>query len=360
MSHMGRALSLARESLGSVSPNPPVGAVVVKDGEVVGEGRTQPPGGDHAEIVALREAGPAARGATLFTTLEPCNHQGRTPPCTQAIVDAGIGEVRVATLDPNPHVVGDGMSQLRAAGIRTRVGQGGSRARRIMEAYLKFVSTGQPFVTAKFAMSLDGKIATRVGDSRWVSGDRARWEVHGLRAISDAIMVGINTVLADDPRLTARDERGNPRDRQPMRVVVDSRARVPVGARLISEPGETLVAVAEASAASRQALADAGVRVVEVPAGDDSVDLAALMRHLGAERSISSLCVEGGAALLGSMFDLGLVDKVIAFIAPTIIGGRDAPTPVAGAGFERMADTLRLERVTWERYGHDMAITGYC
>jgi diaminohydroxyphosphoribosylaminopyrimidine deaminase/5-amino-6-(5-phosphoribosylamino)uracil reductase len=347
-------------ALGSVSPNPSVGAVVVKDGTVVGEGHTQPPGGDHAEIVALRQAAASASGATLYTTLEPCNHHGRTPPCTQAIVDAAVAEVRVATLDPNPNVTGEGVSRLRAAGIRTRVGESENKARLLMEAYLKFVTTGTPFVTAKFGMSLDGKIATRTGESRWISGDKARWQVHGLRAISDGIMVGINTVVADDPQLTARDERGGPRNRQPLRVIVDSRGRIPAGSRLISEPGQTLVAVADASAESRRILANAGVQVVDAPGEDGSVDLAALMVRLGAEMSITSLCVEGGATLLGSMFDLGLVDKVIAFIAPMIIGGRDAPTPVAGIGFERMADTLRLERVRWDRFGRDMAITGYC
>jgi diaminohydroxyphosphoribosylaminopyrimidine deaminase/5-amino-6-(5-phosphoribosylamino)uracil reductase len=360
MSHMGQALSLAREALGSVSPNPSVGAVVVKDGQVVGEGHTQPPGGAHAEIVALLQAAESARGATLYTTLEPCNHQGRTPPCTQTIVDAGIAEVRVATLDPNPNVTGDGVSRLRAAGIRTKVGESETRARLLMEAYLKFVTTGRPFVTAKFGMSLDGKIATRTGESKWISGDKSRWQVHGLRATSDAIMAGINTVMADDPQLTARDERGEPRERQPLRVIIDSRGRIPTGSRLLSEPGDTLVAVANASAESQRGLASAGVQVVDVPGADGSVDLPALMSHLGAGMSITSLCVEGGATLLGSMFDLGLVDKVIAFVAPMIIGGRDAPTPVAGIGFERMADTLRLERVRWDRFGRDMAITGYC
>ena len=360
MSYMTQALSLARRSLGSVSPNPPVGTVVVKDGSIVGEGYTQPPGQHHAEIVALNQAGLQARGATLYTTLEPCNHQGRTPPCTDAIVEAGIAEVRAATLDPNPKVSGHGVERLRDAGVRTSVGEGEDKACQLMETYLKFVTTGLPFVTAKFAMSLDGKIATRTGDSRWISGDRARWRVHGLRAVSDAVMVGVNTVLTDDPRLTARDERDDPRPRQPLRVIVDSRARAPVGSRLISEPGETLVAAAELSDQSRRQLAEAGVYAAELPAGDGSVDLAALMAYLAAERAITSLLVEGGASLLGSMFDLGLVDKVIAFVAPTIIGGKDAPTPVGGAGFERIADALRLERVKWDRYGRDMAITGYC
>ena len=360
MSHMERALALASKSLGSVSPNPSVGAVVVKGGVAVGEGRTQPPGSEHAEIVALLQAGARAEGATLYSTLEPCNHHGRTPPCTEAIIGAGIAEVRVAALDPNPNVAGGGVQALEEAGVRVRVGEGEKRAKLLMEAYLKYVREGMPFVTAKFAMTLDGKIATHTGDSKWISGDKARWEVHGLRRVSDAIMVGINTVIADNPQLTARDERGKPRDRQPLRGIVDSRGRIPVNSRMMSEPGETLVAVSTAEPEVREALSEAGVTVVEAAANDGSVDLTALMRHLAGELNITSLCVEGGASILGSLFDHGLVDKVIAFVAPTIVGGGDAPSPVGGQGVELMADAIKLERVKWDRYGRDMAITGYC
>jgi diaminohydroxyphosphoribosylaminopyrimidine deaminase/5-amino-6-(5-phosphoribosylamino)uracil reductase len=360
MSHMDRALALASKSLGSVSPNPSVGAVVVKDGVAVGEGRTQPPGREHAEIVALQQAGAKAKGATLYSTLEPCNHHGRTPPCTEAIVGAGITEVRVAALDPNPNVAGGGVQALEEAGVRVRVGEGEKRAKLLMEAYLKYAEEGMPFVTAKFAMTLDGKIATHTGDSKWISGDKARWAVHGIRYTSDAIMVGINTVIADNPQLTARDERGKPRNRQPLRVIVDSRGRTPVSARMMSEPGETLVAVSTAAPEVRGALSEAGVTVVEVAADDGTVDLTALMRYLAGELCITSLCVEGGASILGSLFDHGLVDKVIAFVAPTIVGGGDAPSPVAGQGVELMGDAIKLERVKWDRYGRDMAITGYC
>ncbi len=360
MSHMDIALSLARRSLGAVSPNPPVGAVVVKGGIAVGEGSTQPPGREHAEIMALQEAGARSEGATLYSTLEPCNHRGRTPPCTAAIVRAGISEVRVATLDPNPNVVGGGVQALEEAGVRVRVGEGEKRARLLMEAYLKYVEEGMPFVTAKFAMTLDGKIATHTGDSKWISGDKARWEVHGLRHITDAIMVGINTVMADNPQLTARDERGKPRERQPLRVIVDSRGRIPLNARMISEPGETLIVVSTATPEARESLVEAGLGVVEAAEDDGSVDLTALMRHLAGEMDITSLCVEGGASILGSLFDHGLVHKVIAFVSPTIIGGGDAPSPVAGRGIELMSDAIKLERVKWDRFGRDMAITGYC
>ena len=360
MGHMSHALELARRAEGRVSPNPPVGAVLVKDGEIVGRGYTQPPGRSHAEVVALREAGDAARGAALYTTLEPCSHQGRTPPCTDAIIEAGVAAVHAAMLDPNPNVRGGGMAILAEAGLGIRLGEGEAKARLLLEAYAKYVTTGTPFVTAKFAMSLDGKIATRIGDSKWISGEKARRRVHRLRAASDAVMVGINTVLADDPQLTARDKRGEPLERQPLRVVVDTRGRTPPGARMMVEPGRTLVAAGDIDQGPAEALRSAGAEVVSLPGDGPSVDLTALMDHLASEHGVTSLLVEGGATILGSLFDLGLVDKVVAFVSPVIVGGVTAPTPVAGAGFERIADTLRLERVRWDRYGRDMAITGYC
>ena len=360
MGYMSHALELARRAEGRVSPNPPVGAVLVKDGEIVGGGYTQPPGQSHAEAVALSEAGEAARGAALYTTLEPCSHHGRTPPCTDAIVEAGVAEVHAAMLDPNPNVRGGGMAILADAGLGTRVGEGEAKARRQLEAYVKYVTTGTPFVTAKFAMSLDGKIATRTGDSKWISGEKARGAVHRLRAASDAVMVGVNTALADDPQLTARDRRSRPLDRQPLRVVVDTGGRMPPRARMLGEPGRTLVALGHVDDKRAAVLRSAGAEVVTLPGDGPSVDLAALMDNLAAEHGVTSLLVEGGATLLGSLFDLGLVDKVIAFVSPVIIGGAEAPTPVSGSGFERMADTLRLERVRWDKYGRDMAITGYC
>lgn len=360
MGYMSHALELARRAEGRVSPNPPVGAVLVKDGEIVGGGCTQPPGQSHAEAVALSEAGEAARGAALYTTLEPCSHHGRTPPCTDAIVEAGVAEVHAAMLDPNPNVRGGGMAILAEAGLGTRVGEGEAKARRQLEAYVKYVTTGTPFVTAKFAMSLDGKIATRTGDSKWISGEKARGAVHRLRAASDAVMIGVNTALADDPQLTARDKRGRPLDTQPLRVVVDTGGCMPPSARMLGEPGRTLVAVGDVVIDRAAVLRSAGAEVVSLPGDGSSVDLAALMDNLAAEYGVTSLLVEGGATLLGSLFDLGLVDKVIAFVSPVIIGGAEAPTPVAGSGFDRIADTLRLERVRWDKYGRDMAITGYC
>ena len=356
MTYMEQALSLARRALGSASPNPAVGAVVVKDGTVVGEGWTQPPGQAHAEAMALEQAGSKAAGATLYTTLEPCNHTGRTPPCTQAIIEAGIAEVRASVVDPNPLVDGGGLSRLSEAGVRTCVGERADDACELMESYLKFITTGLPFVTAKFAVSLDGKLATRSGDSKWITGEESRRYVHQMRAASDAIMAGVNTVLADDPQLTARNEEGIAHIRQPLRVLVDSRGRTPRQARLLSEPGQTLVAVARADAITSRKLRDAEIE--SIPGHNGSVDLARLLEILG-QRSITSVLVEGGGTLLGSLFDRGLVDKVVAFIAPTIVGGKAAPGPVAGIGVERMTDAMPLHRVKVMRFGRDVAVVGY-
>ena len=360
MNYMRRAASLASKALGSTSPNPAVGAVVVKDGEIVGEGFTQPPGGDHAEVVAIKQAGALADGATLYVTLEPCNHLGRTPPCTDAIITSGISTVHAAVRDPNPAIAGGGLERLEAVGVRTHFGAEAGAVQRQLEAWLKFVTTGRPFITAKFAMSLDGKIATRTGDSKWITGEKARWYVHKMRARTDAIMVGIGTVLADDPRLTARDEKGNPLARQPLRVVVDTLGRLPAMARLISEPGETLLAVGPGVDLLQNEGLGNGPEIQQFPVRDGHIDLERLIEFLAAEREITSIMVEGGGTLLGSLFDLGLVDKVVAFVAPTIIGGADAPPPVGGSGVEMMADALELERVRWKRLGRDMLITGYC
>ena len=328
--------------------------MVVNGGEVVGEGRTEPPGGRHAEVVALEQAGAAARGGVMYVSLEPCNHHGRTPPCVDAIVNAGIAEVHAAIADPNPSVAGGGAAALRDAGVKVVVGERAAEASTLLEAYLKWVTTGRPFVTAKFAMSLDGKIATRSGDSQWITGERARQHVHELRAASDAVMVGVGTVLADDPLLTARDRRGRPLERQPLRVVVDSHGRTSPGARLFSQPGPVLVATA---AESRQV---AGAETVSRALPNGAVDLDWLLEYLGSERDVASVLVEGGETLLGSMFDLDLVDKVVAFVAPTIIGGDEAPTAVGGLGVGTMSAALRLERTKVRRFGRDTAIIGYC
>ncbi len=356
---MRRALALGWSALGSTSPNPAVGCVVARDGAVVGEGYTQPPGGNHAEAEALARAGALARGATMYVTLEPCNHHGRTPPCADAVIAAGVGEVVVATRDPNPNVAGGGIARLEAAGIRTRLGDGGQEARRLIEGFAKHSATGMPFVTAKFAMSLDGKIASRSGDSKWISGRESREYAHTLRARSDAIMVGIGTALADDPQLTARDGAGNAAGRQPLRVVLDSRGRLPANARMLSAPGRTLIATTQGAGGLAGDSVDDKIETLALPPGEGGVDLRALLALLG-ERGVVNVLVEGGGGVLGTLFDMRLVDKVVAFVAPVIIGGSGAASPVGGLGAETMRQAARLRDVATRRFGADTAIIGYC
>ncbi len=357
-----RALELARSVLGRTSPNPAVGAVVVRDGQVVGEGATHPPGGPHAEVIALDTAGEAARGSTLVVTLEPCSHHGRTPPCTQAIIDAGITRVHYAVLDPNPVVAGSGHRALEDAGIE--VLRGGARWEReastLNEAFFHWIRSRRPFVIAKWAMSLDGRIATRSGDSRWISGERSRTAVHELRNVVDAIMVGSGTVLADDPALTTRLDR--PDVHHPLRVVVDARGRIPASARLVAGdlPGHTLVATTCASSkAWREEISARGAEVVLLPPGaSGGVDLDALLMTLG-NREIGSLLVEGGSSLLGSLVDARLVNKYQIFVAPLIIGGGDAWSPVGGIGIDRVVNAARLCPDRVEHLGDDLLLTCY-
>lgn len=355
---MQRALELARGAQGTTSPNPTVGAVIVKDGEIVGEGFTQPPPGDHAEIVALRRAGEGARGAVLYVTLEPCPHFGRTPPCADAIIEAGIAEVHYAMADPDPQVDGGGRRKLEAAAIAVHAGEGEAEARRINEAHIKHRTKGIPFVIAKYAASLDGRIAAASGDSRWISGSEAREWAHQLRTKVDSILVGSSTVVVDDPLLTARPG-GRDAQRQPLRVVVDGRGRMPPMARVLTGPARTLIATLDSAPEPwRASLRAAGAEVVTFPADGGRVDLRAVLGEL-AQRDVLSLLVEGGGVILGSFFDRGLVDKVHAVIAPMVIGAEDAPAAVAGQGAYRMADALRLRDITVDRLGDDLLVTGY-
>jgi diaminohydroxyphosphoribosylaminopyrimidine deaminase/5-amino-6-(5-phosphoribosylamino)uracil reductase len=357
LDYMEQALSLAHSAVGRVSPNPAVGAVLVKDGRVVGKGATQPSGGPHAEVMALQDASADASGATLYVTLEPCAHQGRTPPCTAALIEAGVAEVHLATLDPDPRVDGKGKAALEAAGISVTIGERAEEALRLIEAFVKRITSGLPFVTAKFAASLDGRIATSTGDSQWITSQEARKEVHRLRGEHDAVMVGIGTALADDPLLTARDL-AKPPAQQPLRVVLDSRGRLPKDARMLGAPGPTLVAVAQIGPRRRRALENAGAEVAVLPDGRNRVDLTALLRLLG-EREVSSILVEGGATLLGTLFDQRMVDRVVAFIAPVVIGGTRAPGAVGGNGAVTLANAMRLRDVEFQQVGEDVMVTGY-
>ena len=357
--YMKRALNLARQARGTTSPNPAVGAVIVKDHVVLGDGFTLAPGQDHAEVVALKHTGENSEGASLYVTLEPCCTYGRTPPCTHAIIGAGIREVHIATVDPNPSVNGKGMAELESAGITVYTGEEEEEATELYEDFAKHVTTGVPFVTAKFAMSLDGKIATHTGDSKWISGGPARRYVHEMRRVCDAIMVGVNTVIRDDPQLTARDDEGRPLAHQPLRVILDSTARTPPSSRTLKELGHTIIAVTQPPADRVASLLEAGAEVLRLPAtSEGKVDACALLKGLG-ERGVTSLLVEGGGTLLGSLFDLGLVDKVRAFIAPVIIGGLSAPSAVGGKGSASMSQAVRMKSVRVECIGEDILVVGY-
>ena len=359
MSHMERAVQLAQQVMGDTSPNPAVGAVLVKDGAEIGAGATQPAGQDHAEIVALKQASGQSQGATLYTTLEPCCTWGRTPPCTKAIIEAGIAEVRYAVIDPNPDVSGKGRDELAAAGIQV-VEEPTDDAHELYEAFAKHITTGVPFVTTKFAMTLDGKIATHTGDSKWVTGPEARGFVQQMRRICDAILVGVTTAMLDDPYLTSRDEDGNPTARQPLRVVLDSTCHTPASAVMFRQPGSTLIATTEAAPDQRvEALEQAGAEVVVLPAGEDRrVELPSLLAHLGS-RGVVNLLVEGGGSVHGAFLDAGLVDKVYAFVAPVLVGGETSLSPVEGQGVSVMANSWRLAKTRLEQIGEDWLIIGY-
>ncbi|MEE4608100.1 MAG: bifunctional diaminohydroxyphosphoribosylaminopyrimidine deaminase/5-amino-6-(5-phosphoribosylamino)uracil reductase RibD [Desulfobacteraceae bacterium] len=355
---MQMALDLAARGAGHTSPNPMVGSVVVKDGRVVGKGYHQRAGGPHAEVLALEEAGDQAAGATLYVTLEPCNHHGRTPPCTERIFAAGIRRVVSAMADPNPGVAGGGHARLRDAGLTVDEGLLADAAARLNETWIKYIRTGLPFVVLKCAATLDGRIATRTGDARWVTGPTARERVHQLRSRMDAILVGVGTVIADDPQLTARLPDGSGRD--PLRIILDARLETPPEARMLGldSSAETLIVCAkDADPAHRQRLEAAGARLLAAPLAHGRIDLKALMPRLGAMQ-LTSLLLEGGARVAASALAQKVVDKVMFFYAPKILGGEGVPI-CQGPGPERMVDALAVHDLRLERIGDDVLFTGY-
>jgi diaminohydroxyphosphoribosylaminopyrimidine deaminase/5-amino-6-(5-phosphoribosylamino)uracil reductase len=357
--YMRRALDLAARARGRTSPNPMVGAVLVNEGGVVGEGFHAFAGSDHAELEALRAAESAAAGATLYVTLEPCCHFGRTPPCVDRIIKAGIRRVVAACEDPNPAVSGKGFAALRAAGVTVDVGVLEQEAAQLNEAFFTYIRTGRPFVILKAAASLDGKIATQTGDSRWITGESARQHVHHLRDEVDAVLVGIGTVLRDDPMLTTRLGKLDQRD--PARVVVDNLARLPLRAQVINRASTapTIVAVSEMAPRARlEALEREGVQVLVVPGSPRRVSLAHLMDALG-KMGFLSVMIEGGAEINASALQEGVVDKLLLFLAPVLIGGKSTPTAVGGEGIETLRQATRVRDVCVERFGEDILIQGY-
>ncbi len=354
---MRAALEAAESVRGSTSPNPWVGAVVVKDGEIVARGATSPPPGLHAEAVAISADIPD--GATLYVTLEPCAPfpGKRTPSCAMRIIERGIRNVVVALEDADPRVAGQGIAMLREAGVAVEVGDGREAVMRSLRPYLKHRQTGTPYVVAKFAASLDGRISANSGDSKWITGPAAREMVHKERARVDAILTGSGTVIADDPALTARTGGVLP-ERQPVRVVVDSRGRIPPEAQVLHGPGRAIVATASnAPAEWRRAITETGATVLACGRSGGGVDLKHLLETLG-EQGFLSVWVEGGGTLLGALFDDGHVDELWAFLAPRIIGGDGKPA-VAGAGFEGVADAHRLREVVVEQVAEDVLVRGY-
>jgi diaminohydroxyphosphoribosylaminopyrimidine deaminase/5-amino-6-(5-phosphoribosylamino)uracil reductase len=344
---MRQALSLAERGRGYVEPNPLTGAVIVRDGRPVGEGWHQRFGQAHAEVNALAVAGEAARGATLYVTLEPCCHFGKTPPCTDAVIRAGVSRIVAAMSDPFPQVAGKGAELLRQAGVAVEMGVCEADARRLNAPYLKLLAKGRPYVHAKWAMTLDGKIATRSGDSKWISNEASRRRVHELRGRMDAIIVGVGTVLADDPQLTARP----PGPRVPRRVVLDHLGRTPLTSRLVQTAREIPTWIVTADEPAPQ-LAAAGCQVLRLP------DLTALLDEMG-RRRMTNILVEGGAKVLGSVRDAGEIDEVHVFIAPRLVGGREARTPMAGRGVEKIADALPLAQWCVEMVERDLYLHGW-
>ncbi|WP_206514601.1 bifunctional diaminohydroxyphosphoribosylaminopyrimidine deaminase/5-amino-6-(5-phosphoribosylamino)uracil reductase RibD [Brevibacillus marinus] len=356
--YMSVALQLAQGTVGQTSPNPVVGAVVVKEGAIVGLGAHLRAGEAHAEVHALTMAGEKAQGAVLYVTLEPCCHTGRTPPCVEAIINAGVSRVVVATCDPNPKVAGKGVKRLQEAGIDVTVGVLEEKARRLNEVFFHYISTGRPFVTVKTASTLDGKTATRTGSSRWVSGEEARREVHLLRHQYDAILVGVGTVIADDPELTARLPNGQAR--QPIRIILDSTLRLPPTAKVVTDGRAPtwIYTTNRASLAKRQQLERMGIEVIH--AGENGkVDVLRVLESLG-QRGVSSLLVEGGAAINGSFLAARAINKIISYLSLKLVGGADAPTAFGGMGVSAMEEAVPLDEIEIERISEqDLRIVGY-
>jgi len=357
---MRQALELAARARGRTSPNPMVGAVIVKSGKIIGEGYHHQAGTPHAEIHAINSAGENAKGAELYVTLEPCCHRGRTPPCTKAVIQAGISTVIMAMHDPNPLVAGKGKAELEANGITVNSGLLEQEARKLNEFYIKYITTGLPFVMLKSAMSLDGKIATYTGKSKWITSEISRRKVHELRDAVDAILVGVGTVIADNPSLTTRlmDKEG----KDAIRIIVDSQARIPLPSRVLhlDSTTPTLIVVTPKTPEDKiSRLKTVGAEVIVIPERNDGkVNLKALMETLG-RRKVTSVMIEGGSEINASVLKEGIADKVMMFIAPKFIGGKTAPGPIGGQGIEQLSNSIELQNIQVAKMGEDILVEGY-
>jgi diaminohydroxyphosphoribosylaminopyrimidine deaminase/5-amino-6-(5-phosphoribosylamino)uracil reductase len=356
---MQMALALAQKGQGFTSPNPMVGAVVVKDGQVVGEGYHHAAGQPHAEVNAIDDAGDAAAGATIYVNLEPCNHTGRTPPCTHKIIQAGVGRVVVAMRDPNPDVTGGGIDYLKAQGLQVTLGVCQAEAQRLNEVFIKFSGTQRPFVILKCAATLDGRIATRSGDSKWITNEQSRRFVHHMRHSVDGLLVGIDTVTADNPNLTTRLDNGAGVD--PVRIILDTRLSVSPDARILrlESDSDTILVVGNKVDPQKRAMVEkSGARILEAPLSNRRVDMAALMDRLGA-LGITSLLIEGGGRVIASALKSGIVDKIVFFYAPKILGGDDGISICRGEGPAAMKDCIAVKDISVQRFGDDVMIEGY-
>jgi diaminohydroxyphosphoribosylaminopyrimidine deaminase/5-amino-6-(5-phosphoribosylamino)uracil reductase len=358
-SFMKLAIQLAMRGLGRVSPNPLVGAVVVKDGKVAGRGWHRHFGGPHAEVTALRQAKSRARGATLYVNLEPCCHFGKTPPCIDSVIRSGIKDVVVAIRDPNPLVCGKGIKILRNAGIKVRVGLLKKEAEDLNEAFIRYITGKIPFVTVKIAQSIDGKIAAANGDSKWITSPASRRFSQSLRAGADAILVGVNTIIKDNPRLTVRDSSGKTVKRQPRVIILDSKLSSSPDARVFASGRKVLIATAgKVSSFKEKAFREKSVEVHAFPGPNGRVNLRQLLKFL-AGKGIAHLLIEGGGEVIASALNEKIVDKIYFFIAPKIIGGRNSPTSIEGGGVRKVSHALPLKRIKVSRIGPDILIEGY-
>jgi len=356
---ISRTIALAARAKGMTSPNPMVGALLVRNGKIISEGYHKKAGTSHAEVIAIDKAQGKARGSTLYVSLEPCCHKAkRTPPCTQKIISSGIRKVVVSMKDPNPEVSGKGIEELRNAGIDVTSGILEEKARKLNEYYIKYITTGMPFVLLKVAMTLDGKIATPEGESKWITGEKARRMVHRLRGGVDAVMTAIGTVKADNPMLTCRV----PNYKNPVRIIIDPDLETGLEANILSTPPETII-VSKHSAFSiqhsekkRKKMYEKGVKIIDY--NGEKVDLPWLMRELG-KRHITSVLIEGGASLNSYCLEAGIVDKVMFFIAPKIIGGKESITAIGGKSFRRLDEAYRLKDTKVKQVGEDILIEGY-